>query len=92
VVQQILAFSRPAPYACVEVRAGQVVHEVMQLVRPTLPRAIELLVCGIAETSTILADTTQLEQVMECRVILWRQSAGTRLQEIRIGGFGWIDF
>jgi signal transduction histidine kinase len=64
VVQQILAFSRPTPYAFVEVRAGQVVHEAMQLVRSTLPRTIELRVCGIDETSTILADATQLEQVM----------------------------
>jgi signal transduction histidine kinase len=64
VVQQILAFSRPTPYACVEVRAGQVVREAMQLVRPTLPRAIELHVCIMDETSTILADATQLEQVI----------------------------
>jgi signal transduction histidine kinase len=64
VVQQILAFSRPTPYACVEVQAGQVVQEAMQLVRPTLPRAIELRVCGIDETTTILADATQLEQVV----------------------------
>jgi signal transduction histidine kinase len=64
VVQHILSFSRPTPYACVEVRAGQVVHEAMQLVRPTLPRTIELRVCGMDETSTILADATQLEQVL----------------------------
>jgi hypothetical protein len=64
VVQQILAFSRPTPYACVEVRAGQIVHEAMQLVRPTLPKSIELRVCIGDETSTILADATQLEQVM----------------------------
>jgi signal transduction histidine kinase len=64
VVQQILAFSRPTPYACVEVRAGQIVQEAMQLVRPTVPRAIELRVCGIDETTTILADATQLEQVV----------------------------
>jgi signal transduction histidine kinase len=64
VVQQIMAFSRPTPYACVEVRAGQVVHEAMQLVRPTLPRAIELRVCGMDETTTILADAIQLEQVV----------------------------
>jgi signal transduction histidine kinase len=64
VVQQILAFSRPTPYACVEVRAGQIVHEAMQLVRPTLPKSIELRVCIGDETSTILADATQLEQVV----------------------------
>jgi two-component system, cell cycle sensor histidine kinase and response regulator CckA len=64
VVQQILAFSRPTPYACVEVTAGQIVHEAMQLVRPTLPGAIELSVCRVDETSTILADVTQLEQVI----------------------------
>jgi len=64
VVQQILAFSRPTPYACGEVRAGQVVQEAMQLVRPTVPRAIELRVCGMDETSTILADATQLAQVV----------------------------
>jgi signal transduction histidine kinase len=64
VVQQILAFSRPTPYAYVEVRAGQLVHEAMQLVRATVPRAIELRVCGMDETSTILADATQLEQVV----------------------------
>jgi len=40
------------------------VHEAMQLVRPTVPRAIELRVCGMDETSTILADATQLEQVV----------------------------
>jgi signal transduction histidine kinase len=64
VVQQILAFSRPTPYAYVEVRAGRLVHEAMQLVRATVPRAIELRVCGMDETSTILADATQLEQVV----------------------------
>ena len=36
----------------------------MQLVRPTLPGAIELRVCMADETSTILADATQLEQVI----------------------------
>jgi signal transduction histidine kinase len=96
VVQQILAYSRPTPYACVEVRTGQVVQEAMQLVRPTVPSAIELRVCGIDETTTILADATQLEQVVlnlcANAVDAMRQTGGVlavRLEAVELTP-GWV--
>jgi PAS domain S-box-containing protein len=63
-VQQILAFSRPGEQAREPVHVAQVVREALSLMRATLPSTIAIRPHFTAETSLVLANRTQLHQVV----------------------------
>ncbi len=63
-VKQILTFSRQVDQEILPVSMAEVVREVVQLVRPTLPATIEI-DCQLPEHSPrVMADATQLHQVL----------------------------
>ncbi|MEY4704104.1 MAG: hypothetical protein RL042_300 [Nitrospirota bacterium] len=63
-VQQILAFTHQQPLARTVVPLAPVVSEVLALLRATLPAHIELTSSEVAGTPPVLADTTQIHQVL----------------------------
>jgi PAS domain S-box-containing protein len=63
-VRRILAFSRKSNAASEEVNLGAVLQEVTRLLRATLPRKIELLTVIDPQTPEIIADSTELHQVL----------------------------
>ena len=63
-VQQILSFSRRQPTALKLIEPGTVAAEVVQLLRSTLPARVEVEAKVAPDTGNILADTTQIEQVL----------------------------
>ncbi len=63
-VRQILAFSRKQPTRRVVTSLGPVVEEVAQMLRTTLPAAIQLEVDIGADLPNVLVDTTQIHQVL----------------------------
>jgi PAS domain S-box-containing protein len=63
-VQQILAFSRRTTAGREPVQLHLVVHEVLRLLRASLPSTIDIR-CAVAEdTGSVLADTTQMHQIL----------------------------
>ena len=63
-VRQILTFSRQVDQEIKPVFIADVIGEVVQLVRPTLPATIEV-VCHFPDTSSpVMADASQLHQVL----------------------------
>lgn len=63
-VKQILTFSRPDIKALEPLRLSSVVEEALKLLRSTTPTTIEIVSNIKAENSFILADPTQLHQVI----------------------------
>ena len=63
-VQQILSFSRRQPTTLKLIEPGAVVAEVVRLLRSTLPARVEVEAKVAPDTGNILADTTQIEQVL----------------------------
>lgn len=63
-VQQILAFSRRQAMERRVIRLLPVVEESVRLLRATLPAGITLTVQGAPDTPAVLADETQIEQVL----------------------------
>ena len=63
-VSQILTFSREAPQARRLVDLQVVCEEVLNLIRAVLPSTIELRQQFVGQTHTILADPTQIHQVL----------------------------
>jgi PAS domain S-box-containing protein len=63
-VQQILAFSRPGEQAREPVHVAQVVREALSLIRATLPSTITIRSHITTESSLVLANQTQVHQVM----------------------------
>ncbi len=63
-VQQILAFSRQAPQERKPFQPHLVVKEVLKLLRATLPSTIEIREEIPVDCGTILADPTQLHQIL----------------------------
>ncbi len=63
-VQQILSFSRRQPTDRKSIPLGPVVEEAERLLRATLPSRISLHVKCDADTPHVLADSTQIEQVL----------------------------
>ena len=63
-VQQILSFSRRQPTDRKLIRLGPVVDEAERLLRATLPSRISLHVYCDAITPRVMADSTQIEQVL----------------------------
>lgn len=63
-VKQILTFSRQVDQEILPVSMAEVIREVVQLVRPTLPATIEI-DCQLPEPCPrVMADATQLHQVL----------------------------
>lgn len=63
-VKQILSFSRGQPQALQVIRLQDVMEDVARLLRSTTPARIELSVRMEPDTPCVLADTTQIHQVM----------------------------
>lgn len=63
-VQQILAFSRQQKTQLVPVRLQPIVEEVFQLLRSTLPKTLEMKATVRSEAGLVLADPTQIHQVL----------------------------
>jgi two-component system, cell cycle sensor histidine kinase and response regulator CckA len=63
-VRQILSFSRHKPFERVPVHLDRVVSEALKLLRATLPKSIEIVEVVELGTPVILADSTQIHQVM----------------------------
>ncbi|HZZ57584.1 MAG TPA: PAS domain S-box protein [Opitutaceae bacterium] len=63
-VKQMLTFSRQQPQELRPVRLAPVVTEALQLLRATVPASIEFEASLAADTPTVLADTTQIHQVL----------------------------
>jgi signal transduction histidine kinase/CheY-like chemotaxis protein len=63
-VRRILTFSRKTDAAHEEVDVGALLQEVTQLLRATLPRKIELLTVIDPQTPKVMADSTELHQVL----------------------------
>jgi PAS domain S-box-containing protein len=63
-VSQILSFSRPSPQERRPVKMSAIVKEALNMLRATLPTTIELKMRLEEEQDTILADPTQMHQVI----------------------------
>ncbi|MBL0124383.1 MAG: response regulator [Betaproteobacteria bacterium] len=63
-VQQILSFSRRQPTERKPIALAPVIEESVQLLRSTLPARIEVDVHCDADLPTVLADATQIQQVL----------------------------
>jgi len=63
-VKQILAFSRQAEYELIPLQPSIVVKETLQMLRSSLPSTIAIHQDLAADTGTILADPTQIHQII----------------------------
>ncbi len=63
-VQQILAFSRQQKKQRIPVRLQPIVEEVFELLRSTLPKTLEMKAAISTEAGLVLADPTQIHQVL----------------------------
>ncbi|MCP3892988.1 MAG: PAS domain S-box protein [Desulfobulbaceae bacterium] len=63
-VQQILAFSRQNEMECNPLQPASVVKEILKMLRPSLPTTIEINQDITSVTSLILADPTQIHQIL----------------------------
>ena len=63
-VQQILTFSRQVDFDKKPLKLDEVVREVMKLIRASFPSNIEILQDLDSDTGTVLADSTQMHQII----------------------------
>jgi PAS domain S-box-containing protein len=63
-IQQILAFSRQQPQERIIMALGPLVHEVAGLLRATIPPSVEIRVAIDESAPLVLADSTQMHQVL----------------------------
>jgi signal transduction histidine kinase len=63
-VKQILTFSRQVDQEILPVSIAEIIREVVQLVRPTLPATIEIDCCFPEQSPRVMADSSQLHQVL----------------------------
>ena len=63
-VQQILAFSRQRPPERQPVRLHLLISDVLRMLRASLPSTIAIHPCLTSTAGTVLADPTQLQQVL----------------------------
>ncbi len=63
-VRQILVFSRKEQPECKPVEIGSVVRDCLKLLRPLLPSTVEIREHIRIKSGTIMADTTQIHQVL----------------------------
>jgi signal transduction histidine kinase/CheY-like chemotaxis protein len=94
-VQRILAFSRPQEQRFEVVELPGLVAEVVKLMRPTLPAGVEIAVIEEREVPPVLADASQLHQVLvNLGTNAWHACAGRsgrieiRLSRVEIDGEG----
>lgn len=64
VVRQILAFSRKTEHELKPVRMGSLVEEASKLLRASIPTTIDIRYDLAAESDTVMADPTQIHQVL----------------------------
>lgn len=64
IVRRILAFSRQEPSGLEPLHLNEVISEAFRLLRPTLPAKIELTLEFDSPSATVLADATQIHQVV----------------------------
>ena len=64
VVRQLLAYSRQSPEPISEIRLGELLNESLMLLRSGLPRSIELQLHTSGVDDRVMADRTQLLQVL----------------------------
>ncbi|MGW8314760.1 MAG: hybrid sensor histidine kinase/response regulator [Bacteroidales bacterium] len=63
-VQQILTFSRQVDFDKKPIRLNEIVNEVLKLIRASFPSNIEIQQVLDTECGTIMADTTQMHQII----------------------------
>lgn len=63
-VQQILSFSRQAQVETIALRPQPIIKELMKMIRSSIPTTIEIREDIAGECGTVLADPTQLHQVL----------------------------
>ena len=83
-VRQILTFSRRQPVERVVVDLHELVLEAVGLLRSTLPAGIELVTTLAPDSPKVLADRTQLHQVLMNLVVNAAQAIGKRPGRIEI--------
>ena len=84
-VQQILSYSRQQPTELRRIPLAAVVHDAMAMLKSTLPVRFSFMVHCAAEPSWILADRTQIEQVIINLVTNAAQAIGSQSGTIDIG-------
>jgi PAS domain S-box-containing protein len=83
--QRLLTFSRPQSAVLRPIALQSVVEEAVRLLRSTLPAGVQITLRCIARSTTILADASQLHQV----IINLATNAWQAMEEERVGR---IDF
>jgi PAS domain S-box-containing protein len=83
-VRQILTFSRRQPLERVVVNLRDVALEAVGLLRPTLPAGIQLVTALAEDSPHVLADRTQLHQVLMNLVVNAAQAIGRHTGRIEI--------
>jgi signal transduction histidine kinase/ActR/RegA family two-component response regulator len=63
-VRQILAFSRQADPERVNVRLSAIIDETLKLLRASIPKTIEIKTVLLTQADTVVADPSQLHQVL----------------------------
>lgn len=64
VVKQILAFSRQSPQEMKPIRISAIIKESLKLLRSSIPKTVEIHQNISSESDTVLADPTQINQVL----------------------------
>jgi two-component system, cell cycle sensor histidine kinase and response regulator CckA len=89
-VRQILTFSRRQPLERVVVNLRELALEAVRLLRSTLPAGIELVTTLAPDSPNVLADRTQLHQVLMNLVVNAAQAIGRQPGRIEISLAGAI--
>jgi len=91
-VKRILAFSREDVTKRILLHPGEIVTETMKILRPSIPTTIEIRQNIVGDTSPVLADPTQVHQILMnlCTNALhaMEKNGGTlevRLKEVNLG-------
>ena len=84
-VQQILSYCRQQPTELRRLALAAVIHDAMAMLKATLPVRFSLIVHCAAEPSWILADKTQIEQIIINLVTNAAQAIGSQSGTIEIG-------
>jgi two-component system, cell cycle sensor histidine kinase and response regulator CckA len=84
-VQQILSFSRRQPTSLKAIALGSVIDETLSLMRATLPARIELESRCEKDVPLVLADATQIEQVLINLITNAMQAMAERSGRIEVG-------
>jgi len=85
-VQQILAFSRQSENEKIVLQIGSIVKEALQLLRASLPSTIEIRKAIETETGSIMADPTQIHQIVMnlCTNAMHAMQTGGGILDVRL--------